>query len=70
MFPNSLLVLQDDLYKSYLHGIEERSKDVLSEKNIINAVEDVGDLERGTRVSLTFRIVEKVIKASLFNRRT
>ncbi|CAG8492127.1 5944_t:CDS:2 [Paraglomus brasilianum] len=68
--PRSLLVLQDDLYKSYLHGIEERSKDVLSEKNIINAVEDVGDLERGTRVSLTFRIVEKVIKASLFNRRT
>ena len=37
MYSNSLLVLQDDLYESYLHGIEERSKDVLSEKNIINA---------------------------------
>ncbi|RIA90606.1 hypothetical protein C1645_823139 [Glomus cerebriforme] len=69
--PRSLLVLQDDLYKTYLHGIEERNSDNLSEKNIMNLSDDMDKnvtLERFTRVSLTYRIVEKVIKVDIFKR--
>jgi hypothetical protein len=61
----SLLVLQDDLYNIYLHGIEERKSDNLGQMNIMNLSKDMdrdATLERCTRVSLTYRVVEKVIK--------
>lgn len=69
----SLLVLQDDLYKTYLHGIEERKSDNLSQKNIMNLSDDVNRdaiLERSTRVSLTYRVVEKVMKVGIFKKNT
>ncbi|GES90354.1 alpha-ketoglutarate-dependent dioxygenase alkB homolog 6 isoform X1 [Rhizophagus clarus] len=71
--PRSLLVLQDDLYKTYLHGIEERKSDNLGQKNIMNLSDDMDrhtDLERDTRVSLTYRVVEKVIKVEIFKKNT
>ncbi|CAG8498301.1 1401_t:CDS:2 [Acaulospora morrowiae] len=102
--PRSLLILKHDLYKKYLHGIQERKTDNLVEsnvmnlelteyyqqrlqkrgrqKNIITSNEDEnnekdidtddGDtllLERDTRISLTFRIVEKVMKARIFGKK-
>ncbi|RIB09621.1 hypothetical protein C2G38_1981039 [Gigaspora rosea] len=75
--PRSLLVLKHDLYKTYLHGIQEVKFDNLNEKNILNYnLTDMADdfetnnctiLKRDTRISLTYRIVEKVVKAKLFN---
>ncbi|CAG8480345.1 823_t:CDS:2 [Funneliformis caledonium] len=68
--PRSLLVLQDALYTTYLHGIEKRNSDNLHEKNLMNLSNDIDKdviLERDTRVSLTYRVVEKVAKAKLFN---
>ncbi len=64
----SLLILQDDMYKLYLHGIQEVCEDVLSEHvmNLSSTGAQVGDtLPRSTRVSLTIRHVPKVIQANL-----
>lgn len=64
----SLLILQDDMYKCYLHGIKGVYEDVLSKHvvNLSSAGAQVGDtLPRGTRVSLTIRHVPKVIRANL-----
>ncbi|XP_018432407.1 PREDICTED: alpha-ketoglutarate-dependent dioxygenase alkB homolog 6 [Nanorana parkeri] len=67
--PRSLLVLREDLYKNYLHGIHPRTQDTLShrvanlEKCMAQAEET---LARGTRVSLTIRYVPKVLKAAIF----
>ncbi|KAM4697096.1 alpha-ketoglutarate-dependent dioxygenase alkB homolog 6 [Rhinophrynus dorsalis] len=66
--PRSLLVLREDLYTSYLHGIQPLTDDCLSP-----AVANLGQcraceedtLPRGTRVSLTIRYVPKVLKTSL-----
>lgn len=69
----SLLILQEDLYTFYLHGISEVTQDTLS-KDMFNfeqctpKLKDV--LTRGTRISLTIRHVPKVLKAHLiFGRR-
>lgn len=63
--PRSLFLVRDDMYKSYLHGISERTSDVVS-KELVNfnsiSFKDGDVLERGTRVSLTIRYVPKVIK--------
>lgn len=64
----SLLILQDDMYKLYLHGIQEVCEDVLSEHvmNLSSTGAQVADtLPRSTRVSLTIRHVPKVIQANL-----
>nr|XP_055055676.1 alpha-ketoglutarate-dependent dioxygenase alkB homolog 6 isoform X1 [Misgurnus anguillicaudatus]XP_055055677.1 alpha-ketoglutarate-dependent dioxygenase alkB homolog 6 isoform X1 [Misgurnus anguillicaudatus] len=64
----SLLILQDDMYKHYLHGIRGVYEDILSEHvvNLSSAGTQVGDtLPRSTRVSLTIRHVPKVIRANL-----
>ena len=61
--PRSLLVQQDSMYTSYLHGIEEKDEDYLDEQvaNLSNV--DVSattqPIKRGTRVSLTIRHVLK-----------
>jgi alkylated DNA repair protein alkB family protein 6 len=83
--PRSLLITTGDVYKSYLHGIAERTVDtpahlahvvnaeLLSDPRLRAAVEeakknvgsdsqDAEGLERETRLSLTFRDVEKVSK--------
>ncbi|XP_005106234.1 alpha-ketoglutarate-dependent dioxygenase alkB homolog 6 isoform X2 [Aplysia californica] len=67
--PRSLVLVCDEMYKVHLHGIDERTCDVITEKvaNLDFISAKVGDqLERGTRVSLTIRNVPKVLKTSLF----
>lgn len=66
--PRSLLVLQDECYNNYLHGIDETTKDVVSESviNSKSAHVTVGqELDRGTRVSLTIRFVPRTTKAPI-----
>ena len=70
--PNSLLVLKDDMYKKYLHGIDQRTEDTVSKK-ICNLSHlgtpvthgNVNVLKRTTRVSLTIRHVPKTLKVKL-----
>lgn len=66
--PRSLLILQEDMYKKLLHGIQGSEEDALTEK-VVNLAEAGGEkgetLTRGTRVSLTIRHVPKVIKNKL-----
>ncbi|KAJ6663627.1 hypothetical protein lerEdw1_009706 [Lerista edwardsae] len=67
--PRSLLVLQEDMYVRYLHGIRFATEDSLTEKvaNLGACGSRVGEtLCRGTRVSLTIRHVPKVLKTSIF----
>ncbi|XP_076011905.1 putative RNA/DNA demethylase ALKBH6 [Genypterus blacodes] len=64
--PRSLLVLQDEMYKKLLHGIQACGEDTLTDKvlNLHAAGALQGEtLTRGTRVSLTIRHVPKVLKA-------
>lgn len=67
--PRSLVVVQDDMYKSHLHGIKEAQEDVITEHVAnLHMVPEVslGDtLRRHTRVSLTMRFVPKIFKAKL-----
>ena len=65
--PRSLLVLQDDLYHKYLHGIKEVKFDALNEKVLgLNGPssqnEGVEELTRSTRISLTIRHVPNTKK--------
>ena len=62
--PRSLLVLKDDMYHRYLHGIEEIDQDVLSYK-ICNLPDPsvIGQVfPRSTRISLTIRHVPNTTK--------
>uniref|UniRef100_A0A0B6ZVS7 Fe2OG dioxygenase domain-containing protein n=1 Tax=Arion vulgaris TaxID=1028688 RepID=A0A0B6ZVS7_9EUPU len=66
--PRSLVLVCDDMYKSHLHGIAERTVDEVSDKiaNLSAISATKGDiLERKTRVSLTIRYVPKILKAKL-----
>ena len=70
--PRSLLVLQDDMYKIYLHGIKEVKQDLIHKDKIINfdrvqnySLEDSKIIDRDTRISLTIRYVPKVLKINL-----
>ena len=65
--PRSLLVLRDDMYTKYLHGIEETHEDVISDKICnLNDCDSVGKtLPRTTRISLTIRHVPKTSKMKL-----
>lgn len=66
--PRSLLILKDDLYTEYLHGIEEVGRDVIGER-VANAGSlglKVGEsLQRQTRISLTIRNVPKTSKMKI-----
>lgn len=61
----SLFVFRDDVYKTHLHGIEERLVDPIDDK-VLNLDEEKGWVvgaqipREVTRVSLTIRIVKKV----------
>lgn len=60
----SLVLVQEEMYKTYLHGIQELTCDTLTQSiaNIHLTQYKVGDkLTRGTRVSLTIRNVPNVI---------
>ncbi|KAJ8405793.1 hypothetical protein AAFF_G00312300 [Aldrovandia affinis] len=64
----SLLVLQDDMYERFLHGIQGAAQDTLTDRvaNLSLARADPGDcLTRGVRVSLTIRHVPKMLRTSL-----
>ena len=66
--PRSLVLVQDDMYDTYLHGIDEVTQDLLSDKvaNLDMTDSKIGDvLKRDTRVSLTIRVVPKVLRAKL-----
>lgn len=68
--PRSLLILKDQLYNNYLHGIDEVKQDVLCDKicNYENCerVHKIGSiLQRGTRISLTIRHVPKTTTMKL-----
>ena len=68
--PNSLLVLKDDMYEKYLHGIDQRTEDAVSEKicnlsHLGTPVIHGNVLKRTTRVSLTIRHVPKTLKVKL-----
>lgn len=66
----SLLILKDDMYHKYLHGIAETDEDVIGE-NVSNLPHcshsyKLGDkCKRETRVSLTIRHVPKTSKMKL-----
>ncbi|KAG0043198.1 Alpha-ketoglutarate-dependent dioxygenase alkB 6 [Gryganskiella cystojenkinii] len=72
--PRSLLVLKEDVYNHYMHGIREVHSDDLSQGNILNLERAFpagspipgAPLERDTRISLTFRIVPKTIQGNRF----
>ena len=66
-------MVTDDMYLTYLHGITERTEDVITEHacNLPNTKLqcEVGTtLQRDTRVSLTIRHVPKVTKLKLLGR--
>ncbi|XP_051900309.1 alpha-ketoglutarate-dependent dioxygenase alkB homolog 6 [Pristis pectinata] len=66
--PRSLLVLKDDMYLKYLHGIRPMSEDIITEKvaNLKSCNSKLGSvLTRTTRVSLTIRHVPKVLKTTI-----
>ena len=66
--PRSLFLLTGDLYHNYLHGIAERTNDVISERvaNLESCKSAIADtLERATRISLTIRNVPKILKFKL-----
>ena len=68
VMPRSLLILQENMYQHFLHGIQPSTQDVLTDRvaNLPVAGPLPGaTLPRGTRVSLTVRHVPKGIKPSL-----
>lgn len=77
--PRSLVILQEDMYKVYLHGIKETEHDLIDSQKIVNfdkidksnIVDNLA--KRSTRISLTIRHVPKVLKANInsliFNRK-
>ena len=69
ILPRSLILVREDMYKIYLHGIDDRKSDMITDK-IVNLSKcdnvNIGDtLERSTRVSLTIRYFPKILKARL-----
>ena len=71
--PRSLVILKDDMYNVYMHGIKEIEKDQINpnvianydkiEKN--NNTSESFTLNRDTRVSITIRVVPKTIKLNV-----
>jgi alkylated DNA repair protein alkB family protein 6 len=73
--PRSLVVLQQDMYATYLHGIKELNDDLIDSKFIWNfshldpstlsALVEAKSAKRTTRISMTIRYVPKAIKLNL-----
>ncbi|XP_066928543.1 alpha-ketoglutarate-dependent dioxygenase alkB homolog 6-like [Clytia hemisphaerica] len=66
--PRSLVCFKEDMYHHYLHGIEERTTDILSEKKILNKTDDMNLSEtktRKTRISVTIRHFPKILNIGL-----
>ena len=66
--PRSLVLVMDEMYHTYLHGISQRETDTITD-SVVNCKQCnvlSGDiLKRSTRVSLTIRHVPKVLKAQI-----
>ena len=62
--PRRLLVLQDEMYRKLLHGIEEIHEDKIDDKicNLDNSAVIGSIIPRNTRISLTIRHVPKNIQ--------
>ncbi|KAJ3264971.1 hypothetical protein HDU77_007060 [Chytriomyces hyalinus] len=79
--PRSLVIIHDDLYNNYLHGIKEVVQDAVQKSSILNWADagmdtdelvgtgETAILLRETRVSLTFRVAAKLSKLNLFGKR-
>ena len=71
--PRSLVILKDDMYNVYMHGIKEIEKDQINPNVIANydKIEKNNNtpesfiLNRDTRVSITIRVVPKTIKLNV-----
>eukprot|EP00164_Ancoracysta_twista_P004248 GFYU01005724.1.p1 GENE.GFYU01005724.1~~GFYU01005724.1.p1 ORF type:complete len:254 (+),score=39.72 GFYU01005724.1:73-834(+) len=64
--PRSLVLFTKEAYEQCLHGIPNSFEDVIDESVVNAGPELVGQtLKRGVRVSLTIRIVTKLMKKSL-----
>ena len=66
--PRSLLLISENLYTDFLHGIADRTVDNVTDKiaNLNFCESKLGDsLCRSTRVSLTIRHVPKTLKVKL-----
>jgi hypothetical protein len=70
--PQSLWLWCDDVYEQHLHSIAHRQVDIIHDK-VVNLTRcdvargyQVGhQIERGRRISLTIRVVQKVMKANI-----
>ena len=67
LMPRSLVVVKDDMYTKYLHGIQEVTSDVVDDMFVnldsCSAVNVGSCLDRTKpRISLTVRIVPKVLQ--------
>ncbi|XP_013774537.1 alpha-ketoglutarate-dependent dioxygenase alkB homolog 6-like [Limulus polyphemus] len=63
--PRSLLIVKDDMYHNYLHGIKEVEEDIITNKvaNLNSCETKIGSVfKRSTRISLTIRHVPKTLK--------
>lgn len=66
--PRSMLILKDELYHDFFHGIDESTEDSVDEnvRNSIRAGVEIGDkVKRNTRISLTIRNVPRTSKAKI-----
>lgn len=70
--PRSLLILKDDMYKTYLHSIANETHDIITPDlaNIEQCCDDLknrvgGTIKRNRRISLTIRHVPKTSKIHL-----
>lgn len=65
--PRSLILIKDDMFHHYLHGIDELVEDDCDAKLVKSPHVEDADVEykRGTRVSLTIRHVPKTRKIKI-----
>ncbi|KAJ3108330.1 Alpha-ketoglutarate-dependent dioxygenase alkB 6 [Phlyctochytrium planicorne] len=63
--PRSLVVIQDDVYTHHLHGIADRTEDVVDQTTFANCDENATMARTEPRVSLTFRSARRVSKLDL-----
>ncbi len=64
--PQSLFVFSEDVYTLMLHGIDEILSDVEPEESFLNSPLSIPVPPlRSRRISLTFRIFNKVLSSSL-----
>lgn len=71
LMPRSLVIVRDDMYTKYLHGIREVTTDVIDDTfanlSSCGALSEGSQLRRTkSRISLTVRVVPKVLQNKIF----